>query len=565
MKFHAFLILAGSIVLFQQCKNKVKGPSIPQAVAPKVIDSLVSIIKKDTIGDLLGKYALVDLTTDTTVLSAKEKQMMPILIEIGKLMDDIFWKEAYGDKSTFLDSLKDLRYREFAAINYGPWDRLDGDKPFLPGTGTKSPGAGFYPKDMTKEEFDQSTFKDKNGSYSIVQRDAKGKLMSVPYHTYFKSEILKASELLKQASALAEDPGLKKYLSLRATALLTDDYLASDLAWMEMKNNTLDIVVGPIESYEDQLNGNRASHEAFVLVKDQEWSKRLSKYTGLLPALQTGIPVDEKYKKEKPGTASDLNAYDAIYYAGDGNSGSKTIAINLPNDERVQAKKGTRRLQLKNTIHAKFEAILKPIANLLIVPDQRANIKADAFFSNVMFHEVAHGLGIQNTINGKGTVRAALKEHYGALEEGKADILGLYMIQQLHKQGEITGEMKDYIVTFVASIFRSIRFGASNAHAKANLIRFNYFKEIGAIDRRPDGTYSVNFEKFDAAVESLTKLILQIQGDGDYEQLDKLIKEKGVISAELQSDLDKLSKANIPVDIIFNQGLGTLGLAPVAK
>ena len=413
---------------------------------------------------------------------------------------------------------------------------------------------------MSKEEFEKSTLKDKKGQYSFVQRDVNGNLVTIPYHVFFKNEIQKASDLLKQATALAEDPGLKKYLSLRATALLTDDYLASDLAWMDMKSNTIDFVVGPIETYEDQLFGYRASHEAFILIKDQEWSKKLSKYAAFLPALQKGIPADEKYKKEVPGTASDLNAYDVIYYAGHGNSGGKTIAINLPNDERVQAKKGTRRLQLKNTIKAKFEAILKPVANVLISPDQRMHINADAFFSNVMFHEVAHGLGIQNTINGKGTVHAALKEHYGAIEEGKADILGLYMLQQLHKMGEIKGDMQDYIVTFVASIFRSIRFGASDAHAKANLVRFNYFLEQGAIVRKPDGTYAVNFEKFGPAMESLTKLILQIQGDGAYDQLDKLIKEKCVISAVLQSDLDKLSKENIPVDIVFKQGLEVLGM-----
>lgn len=553
-------MLIGSILIIWSCKKKVNIPTIPRASAPAVIDSLVKVIQQDTIGDLLSKYALVDLTTDTTKLSAKEKQMIPLLIEIAKIMDEIFWKEAYGNKSALLDSLKDLRYREFATLNYGPWDRLDGDKPFLPGIGAKSAGANYYPVGMSKEEFEKSTLKDKKGQYSFVQRDVNGNLVTIPYHVFFKNEIQKASDLLKQSAALAEDPGLKKYLSLRATALLTDDYLASDLAWMDMKSNTIDFVVGPIETYEDQLFGYRASHEAFILIKDQEWSKRLSKYAAFLPALQKGIPADEKYKKEVPGTASDLNAYDVIYYAGHGNSGGKTIAINLPNDERVQAKKGTRRLQLKNTIKAKFEAILKPVANVLISPDQRMHINADAFFSNVMFHEVAHGLGIQNTINGKGTVHAALKEHYGAIEEGKADILGLYMLQQLHKMGEIKGDMQDYIVTFVASIFRSIRFGASDAHAKANLVRFNYFLEQGAIVRKPDGTYAVNFEKFGPAMESLTKLILQIQGDGAYDQLDKLIKEKCVISAVLQSDLDKLSKENIPVDIVFKQGLEVLGM-----
>lgn len=554
------LILGLMLLGLVQCKNEEKKDRSNAGANAAVADNMIK--EKDAIQTMLDKYAEVKLTTDISKLTEKEKQMIPLLIDVAKIMDDIFWKEAYGDKTKLMESLKDDRYKEFALLNYGPWDRLDGNKPFIETASPKPAGSGFYPKDMTKEELEKSNLpeKDKKALYTMIRRDDKGNLVSVPYHEYFKDEVTKASALLTKAAALADDPGLKKYLTLRSKAFLTDDYQASDLAWMDMKNNTLDIVAGPIETYEDQLNGYRAAHEAYVLVKDQEWSKKLAKYAFLLPALQKGIPVDEKYKKETPGTSSDLNAYDAIYYSGDGNSGSKTIAINLPNDEEVQLKKGTRRLQLKNTIAAKFTKILVPIADKLIAPEQRANINGDAFFANVMFHEVAHGLGIKNTINGKGTVREALKENYSALEEGKADILGLYMIQQLHKQGEIQGDMKDYIVTFVASIFRSIRFGASSAHGKANLLRFNFFKEMGAILRNPDGTYQVDFEKFDVATEALTKLILQIQGDGDYDALAKLMAEKCKVSDELQSDLANLSKENIPVDIYFDQGLEALGL-----
>jgi hypothetical protein len=233
-------------------------------------------------------------------------------------------------------------------------------------------------------------------------------------------------------------------------ALLNDDYKASDMAWMDMKKNRIDFVVGPIETYEDALYGYRASFEAYVLIKDMEWSKKLEKFASFLPELQKGLPVDAKYKKEMPGGNSDLNAYDVIYYAGDCNSASKTIAINLPNDEEVQLSKGTRRLQLKNVMKAKFEKILTPISNELIDPSQTQYINFDAFFSTVMFHEVAHGLGIKNTINGKGTVRESLKEHASALEEGKADILGLYMITELYKKGELEGKLEDYYVTFLA-------------------------------------------------------------------------------------------------------------------
>lgn len=544
------------------CKNNPGNSNLTTGDPNLKSDGIALNEPADSVRQALNKYARVDLTTDLGKLSTREKEMIPLLMEAAVIMDALFWKEAYGDKSALLDAIKDQNSREFALINYGPWDRLDGNKPFVPGTLVKPYGAQFYPADMTKEEFEASAFKDKTGLYSMVRRDEKGNLFSIPYHEFFKDEVEKASALIQQAASLAEDPGLKKYLTLRARALLNDQYLASDLAWMDMKNNTLDIVIGPIETYEDQLYGYRAAHEAYILVKDLEWSRKLVKYAALMPALQEGIPVDQKYKKEKPGSASDLYVYDAIYYSGDGNSGSKTIAINLPNDEEVQLKKGTRRLQLKNTIKAKFDKILLPISSVLIAPAQRQYITSDAFFDNVMFHEVAHGLGIKNTINGKGTVREALKEHYSALEEGKADLLGLYMIRQLHSQGEIEGDMKDYIVTFMASIFRSIRFGASSAHGKANLIRFNLFQEYGAIQLQEDGTYLVDFDKFDLAMEKVIQLILKVQGEGDYAAVAQLMNEKCQVSPSLQKGIDLLAQKNIPVDIVFNQGLEVLGLKP---
>ena len=328
-----------------------------------------------------------------------------------------------------------------------------------------------------------------------------------------------------------------------------------------MKTNPVELVIGPIETYEDQLFGYRAAFEAYVLIKDLAWSDKLSKYAQFLPELQKGLPVPDAYKAEMPGSDADLNAYDVIYYAGHSNAGSKTIAINLPNDERVQLAKGTRRLQLKNAMRAKFDEILMPIADELINPEQRNHITFDAFFANTMFHEVAHGLGIKNTLDGSSTVRAALKEHASALEEGKADILGLYMVQSLLEKGEITeGVLEDYYVTFLAGIFRSVRFGASSAHGKANMIRFNFFAQQGAFTKDEDGYYSVNMEKMGSAVEALSRLILTYQGDGDYDGVAKLVDEMGIIKPELASDLAKLEAANIPVDITFKQGKDVLGL-----
>ncbi|WP_299758596.1 Zn-dependent hydrolase [uncultured Pontibacter sp.] len=524
-------------------------------------ENTTEAVATDDLQQKLDTYTSVRLTADLSSLSENEKKMIPLLIEASDIMNKLFWYEAYGKRDSLLTTLDNEAARKYTQINYGPWDRLNNNEPFIPGVGPKPEGTNFYPSDITKEEFEQANLSDKTSQYTFLRRDENDKLMTVPYHVQFKEEVTRVSELLKQAASLAEDAGLKKYLNLRAEAMLTDNYQPSDLAWMDMKTNKLDIVIGPIETYEDKLFGYKAAHEAYVLVKDMEWSDRLSKYAAFLPELQRGLPVPAKYKTETPGTDSDLNAYDVVYYAGDSNAGSKTIAINLPNDEEVQLKKGTRRLQLKNAMQAKFDKIMEPIAEELIAEDQQQYVTFDAFFANTMFHEVAHGLGIKNTINNKGTVREALKEHASALEEGKADILGLYMITQLHEKGEVAGDLKEYYTTFLAGIFRSVRFGAASAHGKANMVRFNFFKDNGAFERDEEtGKYRVNYEKMREAMNKLSEKILTLQGNGDYAGVGTLLNEQGQISQQLQADLDRLSEANIPVDIVFEQGTDVLGL-----
>lgn len=542
-----FLLLPAIMLVLAAC-NKTAKPTEETPTATNQVDSL------------LNTYTEFQLTTDVSKLTDKERQMLPILIQAAQIMDSLFWYEALGDKQAFLDTLQDDDMRRYAVINYGPWDRLRNNEPFVPGIGPKPDGANYYPEDMTKAEFEKADLENKTNLYTFIRRDSTGKLTTVWYHEQFKDAVGRAAGLLMQAASLAEDAGLKHYLELRAEALLTDDYQPSDFAWMDMKNNTIDVVIGPIETYEDQLFGYKAAHEAYVLIKDKDWSERLAKYASVLPELQKGLPVPDAYKQEKPGADADLNAYDVVYYAGEANAGGKTIAINLPNDEEVQLKKGTRRLQLKNAMKAKFDKIMLPITDILITPEQRSHVTFDAFFANTMFHEVAHGLGIKNLIasKGKGTVREALKEHYSALEEGKADILGLYMIKQLHEKGEVQGDLKDYYTTFMAGIFRSVRFGAADAHGKANMIRFNFFKDHGAFERLPDGTYEVNYDKLEAAMADLSKLILMLQGDGDYQGVGKLVAEKGVIGDTLQADLNRLAAANIPVDIVFEQGIKVL-------
>ncbi len=517
---------------------------------------------QSSMDSLLAKYTTFELQSDLTSLTPNEKKMLPLLIDAAKIMDNLFWKQAYGNKEDFLEGIPDSATRAFAMINYGPWDRLNGNKVFMEDYKEKSLGANFYPSDMIKEELEQTPLDQKNSLYTMIRRNENdGSLYTIPYHKYFEKDVTRASFLLEQAASLADNAGLKNYLELRAKALLNDQYQESDMAWLDMKTNKIDIVIGPIETYEDQLFGYKAAYEGYVLIKDMAWSKKLSKYASFLPKLQENLPVKAKYKSEKPGTDTELNAYDVVFYSGDCNAGSKTIAINLPNDEEVQLKKGTRRLQLKNAMKAKFDKILVPISEVLIHPEQTKHIKFDAFFANTMFHEVAHGLGIKNTIDGNSTVRMVLKQHASAIEEGKADILGLYMVRQLFEQGELSGDIKDYIVTFMASIFRSVRFGASSAHGKANMIRFNYFAEKEAFTRdESTGLYKVNFTKFNQAVDDLSEHILKLQGDGDYDVVNQFIEDYAIIPEYLTNDLDTLSQKGIPIDVVFKQGKSVLGL-----
>ncbi|MCF8368506.1 MAG: Zn-dependent hydrolase [Bacteroidales bacterium] len=547
-----FILIATLMFSLLSCSNSNQNNSAQQTTDEQV---------NEVIQQKLDIYVPVKLTADISHLSDNEKEMLKLLFEASGLMDDIFWKQNVGEKEAFLSSLPDKQTRAFATINYGPWDELDDLKPFVEGYGDKPAGAEFYPHDMSKEEFEAYEHENKTSLYTIIRRNENGGLETQWYHEAFKDEIVKAADLLLKASALAGDKEFANYLKLRSEALLTDDYQESDMAWLDVKDNNVDLVIGPIENYTDQLFGYKAAQEAYILIKDKVWSDKLSKYAAFLPQLQTELPVDPIYKKEIPGSDADLNAYDVVFYAGDCNMAGKTIAINLPNDEGVQLKKGTRKLQLKNAMKAKFDYILVPIANELISKDQLKHITFDAFFSNTMFHEVAHGMGIKNTIDGKGTVRHALKETYSGIEEGKADILGLYLVTKLHEMGEFTEtDLMDNYVTFMAGIFRSVRFGAASAHGKSNMVRFNFFKEKGAFSTNENGKYVVDMEKMKIASTELIQLILEIQGKGDYKAAEKILADMGVIPADLQSELDKLSDVGIPVDIVFEQGPEILGL-----
>ena len=555
MKIKTVLLIISTVICTVSCNNGTKDEeaiensyngcfNVPQVSNP---------IDKNYVSDKLTTFKEVKLESDMEGLTDNDKKMIEIFRQVGEIIDGLYWKQAIGQRDRFLESIKDENTRKYAMMNYGPWDRLNNNIPFIEGVGEKPAGANFYPTDMTKEEFASLDDSNKTSGYTIIRRDKSGKLRSIWYHDIYKSELTKIADLLREAAEYSDDANFKEYLKLRANALLTSDYQKSDFAWMKVRDSRLDLVVGPIENYEDELYGYKCAFESFILVKDAEWSKNLSKYVTMLPELQKGLPVPDKYKKEVPGTDSDINVYDVLLYSGDCNAGGKTIAINLPNDEEVHLTCGSRKLQLKNTMKAKFDNIVVPIAEVVIDESQLSHVKFDAFFENVTFHEVGHGLGIKNTIDGSSTVREALKEQYSAIEEAKADIMGLYLVAKLYEKGEISsGELMDNFVTFTAGIFRSCRFGASDAHGKANMLEFNFFEDAGAFTRNPEtGKYTVNFDKMYDAMIASVELILTTQGDGNYETAKKLVETKGVIRPQLQADLDRINASGIPVDIVF--------------
>ena len=505
------------------------------------------------------EYAHVELKSDlVSGLNDKEKELVKIFFQVGEITDNLFWKQTFGDKSK-LDTITDPYAKEFAMIHYGAWDRLDNNKPFLGGYGEKLDVCNYYPHDITAEEFEAFDDANKDSWYTVIRRNDDGSLKSVWYHEAYAEEIGRICALLEKAVTLAEDPGLKNYLEKRIEAFKTDDYLASDLAWMDMKDSKVDFVTGPIESYDDMFRETKTSYESFVLLKDESRSKDLAKFVSMLPALQKELPCAPEYKTFVPGTSSDLNVYDAVYYAGDCNAGSKTIAINLPNDERVHALKGTRRLQLRNSMKAKFDKILMPIGELIVTPEQQKYLNFDAFFWNVTFHEVAHGLGVKQTINTNESVDAVMGTEKTSWEEAKADILGLFMVTKLVEMGEITNiTAEDAIATYIAGILRSVRFGAASSHGKANMMCFNYMEKAGAFSRDAKGQYVIDFQKAKEAMNGWAELILKTQGDGNVEFAAKYRAENGGITPALQADLDKINGAGIPRDITFIQGVDVL-------
>ncbi|KAM9945617.1 hypothetical protein ACTFIT_003882 [Dictyostelium discoideum] len=533
-------------------------------IVPSPIEQQHTLTKeKFDFKKLINQYSVISLEKDISYLSKNDKLMIEILFNASKIVDDIFWKQTLGkSKQQFLVNYKDKDIREYCSINYGPWDRLNNDNSFIDGIGNKPPTLNFYPLDITEDEFDNFNNSLKKSSYTVLRRDngQSKNLKCIWYNQEYKTEVMKISNLLMKASNYSSDKGFKEYLKKRSIALSNDQYYDSDITWMEMTNNPIEIVIGPIETYDDTFKGLKASFQSQLLIKDLVWSEKIKKYNSMLPELQENLPVeDKKYKSEKSGSSKgDMYVYDLIASYGSGNAGPKNIAINLPNDPKVQLDKGTRKIQIKNLMKAKFDEILMPIAKRVIDPTQLKHVTFEnGFFENVMFHEISHGLGVKFLVDGSGTsVHQALEVYYSPLEEAKADILGIYFITYLAEHNLISNkDLMDNYVSYIAGIFRSVRFGSSNAHAKANTLNFNFLHKYGAFEKNSTTNYfSVNFNKMKLAIPKLVNHILVIQGNGNKKAAQSWINEMGTLNIE---DII-IDYSGIPIDIVFKQGLNLL-------
>jgi hypothetical protein len=513
----------------------------------------------ELVKERIKSYAPVQITADLSKFLDKEKKLIEKLAEAGKIADQIFWHQSAIDAVSVRDSLsklnkpEDEEIREYVRINYGPYDVIFGNERFLPGEPkVRFSGAGFYPQDLTKDEFEQyiKTHPDIKDDFQsqytvIVKKD--GNLVAIPYHQYYK-EVITLSQKLLEASVLADDPALKKYLELRAKAVMTDNYFDSDMAWMDVKGN-IDIVIGPIETYQDALFGYKASYEAVVMVKDIEATKEFEMFKSLVSYFEKHLPEDPKFIREKFSSETQLNIVNVVYFGGDCQKGTKTIAASLPNDPKVRDAKGGKNNMYKNMMEAKFDKILLPIANIVLDKDLLPFVDKKAFTSFVTLHEFSHTLGRGFVFgNDNLEVRTALKERFSAIEECKADILSMYNHKNLLDLKKYTPDyIKKAQVTYLAGLYRSIRFGTEAAHAKANLIELNFLRESGAIVQNKDGKYLIDENKFWDGVKSLANALLTIEATGDYNKAGEFLAKYAVVTPEIEKVIQSIK--NLPRDI----------------
>lgn len=497
------------------------------------------------------EYELVRIPApDLSYISDNGKEVLNLYRFIADEADSIYWKQCFGDKA-LMEGLADPVEREYALINYGPWDRLTG-KAFVSGYGDRPAGSAFYPEDLKAEEFEALADSAKYSPYTLIRRDDAGGLTVIPYHDEYRRHIDKMCNYLQAAADITIKPSVRRYLLKKAEALRTDDYRESDIAWIDMTDSKMDLVVGPNESPDDQLYGLKNSYEAYVLLKDTAKTAEINAFTSKLAELQQLIPCKEEYRTFVPGKESDIFACNEIYCAGKANAAVKLIALNLPADSRIHREKGTRTIVLKNVLEEKFNRIVYPTGRVLMEQDQLPCLDADAFFWQIVFREVAHGLGVKQTMDGR-EVHSALGRQAFTIEDLKANLLGLYLTCRLIERHEIPALVtpEDAMTTCFVNILRSMRFGAGGALGRVSLISYNYLKEAGAFIRNESGKYVIDYGRFAAAVEELTGRVIEIQALGDSERAERLVEKYATVPEIFQIDLMNLGLEKIPIDIRF--------------
>ena len=518
---------------------------------------------------MTARFAPAEIGADVSALPKNEREALARMVDAARIMDALFLRQVWAGNDAMLQELAQQAARpvgprasrtaaarlHYFLINKGPWDRLDHNRAFVPGAPAKPESANFYPAGAGKAEIEKwldglsgATKDAATGFFTTIRRGEKG-FVALPYSIEYQGELARAAELLREAAQLTADATLKKFLTARADAFLSNDYYASDVAWMEL-DAAIEPTIGPYEVYEDEWFNAKAAFEAFITVRDEAESKKLQAFSDHLQELENNLPVDPKYRNPKLGALAPIKVVNVVFAAGDGNRGVQTAAYNLPNDERVVREKGTKRVMLKNMQDAKFKMVLLPISKVALPSADQAKISFDAFFTHILMHELMHGLGPHAiSVGGRQTtVRQELKETYSTIEEAKADVSGLWALRQLADKKQLDPTIaRTMYTTFLASAFRSIRFGVNEAHGRGIAIQVNYLLDAGAFKVRQDGTFTVDSAKIGDAVTALTREIMTLQAEGSYGKAKDMLDRLGVVRPEVQKVLDKL--AGIPVDI----------------
>jgi len=552
MKAIAIVLVATAVVAAPACRSRQAEQTEARQVDPMV----------EQLQSMTARFAPVDLTADISKLPQNERQALAKLVDAARVFDALFLRQVWAGNEPMLlallgDSSELGRARlHYFLINKGPWSRLDHNEPFVPGAPAKPPQGNFYPAGATKEEVEAwiktlpaAERSRATGFFTTIRRGPDGRLAAVPYTLEYQGEIEQVSMLLREAAALTMQPTLKAYLERRAADLISNDYYASDVAWMEL-DATIEPTIGPYEVYEDEWFNYKAAFEAFITIRDDEETNKLTRFGGELQEIENNLPIDPKYRNPRLGAMAPIRVVNTVFSSGDANRGVQTAAFNLPNDERVIEEKGSKRVMLKNNQEAKFRMVLQPISKVALAAADQGKVAFDAFFTHILMHELMHGLGPHSiTVGGRATnVRQELKETYSAIEEAKADVSGLFALQYLVDHGKLDKAFDDTMyITYLASMFRSIRFGINEAHGRGVAIQLNYFLDHGGVTVASDGTFAVNPARIRQNVIDLTRDIMTLQAVGDHAAATQMISTLGVVRPQVQAVLDRLR--DVPVDI----------------